>query len=74
MPILWQLKKRCNTSDVCVIRLLDYLKFPRHLKDCSYMHAYQPVVIQVVLNSSLPVIVTDVGSSRCMGWMISGIC
>jgi len=50
MLILWQLKKRCNTSDVCVIRLLDYQKFPRHLKDCAYMHAYQPVVIQVALN------------------------
>ena len=48
--ILWQLKKRCNSSDVCIIRLLDYLKFPRHLKECAYMHAYQPVVIQVASN------------------------
>jgi len=51
VPTVWlQLKKRCNSSDVCVVRLLDYLKFPRHLKDCAYMHAYQPVVIQVAVN------------------------
>jgi len=43
-----QLKKRCNSSDVCMIRLLDYLKFPGHLKDYVYMHAYQPIVIQVI--------------------------
>jgi len=43
-----QLKKRCNSSDVCVIRLLDYFKFPAHVKDYLYMRAYQPVVIQVL--------------------------
>lgn len=47
---LLKLKKQCNSTDVCLLRSLDFDKFPSHLRNHMYMHAYLPVIIQQALN------------------------